>query len=425
MFLLFSDGLKPKKQSKIKGETPCPTKLILVLNCGSSSLKGAVIDRKNGKVLLSCLGERLGTPEAVITFSKDGKKCQTALTGRNDHAGAVGMLLKELEKHGLHDRIKAIGHRIAHGGEKYSESVLIDQAVMDELNACIPLAPLHNPANINGILAAQEHFPGLPNVGVMDTSFHQTMPERAYTYAVPRELRKKYAFRRYGFHGTSMRYVAPEAARILGKPLEDIRMIIAHLGNGASITAIKNGKSVDTSMGFTPIEGLVMGTRCGDIDPGVYSYLTSQAGLDVAQVDEMLNKKSGLLGISELSNDCRSLEIAADEGHEGARLALEVMTYRLAKYIASMAVACGGIDALVFTGGIGENSRNIRAKTVSYLDFLGLHIDTKANMDKRYGNSGIISPTDSSPAVLVVPTNEELMIAHDTAQLAGFMEEAG
>jgi len=370
--------------------------LILVLNCGSSSLKGAVIDRKNGKVLLSCLGERLGTPEAVITFSKDGKKCQTALTGRNDHAGAVGMLLKELEKHGLHDRIKAIGHRIAHGGEKYSESVLIDQAVMDELNACIPLAPLHNPANINGILAAQEHFPGLPNVGVMDTSFHQTMPERAYTYAVPRELRKKYAFRRYGFHGTSMRYVAPEAARILGKPLEDIRMIIAHLGNGASITAIKNGKSVDTSMGFTPIEGLVMGTRCGDIDPGVYSYLTSQTGLDVAQVDEMLNKKSGLLGI-----------------------------YRLAKYIASMAVACGGVDALVFTGGIGENSRNIRAKTVSYLDFLGLHIDTKANMEKRYGNSGIISPTDSSPAVLVVPTNEELMIAHDTAQLAGFMKEEG
>mgnify|MGYP001742515563 CR=1 FL=1 len=411
--------------------------LILVLNCGSSSLKGAVIDRKNGKVLLSCLGERLGTPEAIITFNKDGKKCQTALTSRNDHAGAVGMLLKELEKHGLHDRIKAIGHRIAHGGEKYSESVLIDQAVMDELNACIPLAPLHNPANINGILAAQEHFPGLPNVGVMDTSFHQTMPERAYTYAVPRELRKKYAFRRYGFHGTSMRYVAPEAARILGKPLEDIRMIIAHLGNGASITAIKNGKSVDTSMGFTPIEGLVMGTRCGDIDPGVYSYLTSQAGLDVAQVDEMLNKKSGLLGISELSNDCRSLEIAADEGHEGARLALEVMTYRLAKYIASMAVACGGVDALVlnpqnlvvivlvFTGGIGENSRNIRAKTVSYLDFLGLHIDTKANMDKRYGNSGIISPTGSMPAVLVVPTNEELMIAHDTAQLAGFLEEVG
>ena len=251
------------------------------------------------------------------------------------------------------------------------------------------------------------------------------MPERAYTYAVPRELRKKYAFRRYGFHGTSMRYVAPEAARILGKPLEDLRMIVAHLGNGASITAIRNGKSVDTSMGFTPIEGLVMGTRCGDIDPGVYSYLTAHAGMNIEQVDEMLNKKSGLLGISELSNDCRTLEIAADEGHEGARLALEVMTYRLAKYIASMSVACGGIDALVFTGGIGENSRNIRAKTVAYLDYLGLHIDTKANMEKRYGNSGIISPKDSTPAVLVVPTNEELMIAHDTAGLAGFLEETG
>ena len=268
--------------------------LILVLNCGSSSLKGAVIDRKNGSVVLSCLGERLGTPEAVITFSKDGNKRQAPLSGRNCHAGAVGMLLNELEKHGLHDRIKAIGHRIAHGGEKYHESVLIDQDVLDELKACIPLAPLHNPANISGILAAQEHFPGLPNVGVMDTSFHQTMPERAYTYAVPRELRKKYAFRRYGFHGTSMRYVAPEAARILGKPLEDLRMIVAHLGNGASITAIRNGKSVDTSMGFTPIEGLVMGTRCGDIDPGVYSYLTAHAGMNIEQVDEMLNKKSGL-----------------------------------------------------------------------------------------------------------------------------------
>ena len=381
--------------------------LILVLNCGSSSLKGAVIDRKSGSVVLSCLGERLGTPEAVITFSKDGNKRQVPLSGRNCHAGAVGMLLNELEKHGLH------------------ESVLIDQDVLDELKACIPLAPLHNPANISGILAAQEHFPGLPNVGVMDTSFHQTMPERAYTYAVPRELRKKHSFRRYGFHGTSMRYVAPEAARILGKPLEDLRMIVAHLGNGASITAIRNGKSVDTSMGFTPIEGLVMGTRCGDIDPGVYSYLTAHAGMNIEQVDEMLNKKSGLLGISELSNDCRTLEIAADEGHEGARLALEVMTYRLAKYIASMSVACGGIDALVFTGGIGENSRNIRAKTVAYLDYLGLHIDTKANMEKRYGNSGIISPTGSNPAVLVVPTNEELMIALDTAALAGFLQEAG
>ena len=399
--------------------------LILVLNCGSSSLKGAVLDNDNGEVLLSCLGEKLTTPDAYITFKKDGQKHRVELADRHDHTGAVGALLDELKKYGLDADVKAVGHRVVHGGEKYSASVLINDEVIAQLEACIPLAPLHNPANISGILAAQEHFPGLPNVGVMDTSFHQTMPERAYTYAVPRELRKKYAFRRYGFHGTSMRYVAPEAARILGKPLEDLRMIVAHLGNGASITAIRNGKSVDTSMGFTPIEGLVMGTRCGDIDPGVYSYLTAHAGMNIEQVDEMLNKKSGLLGISELSNDCRTLEIAADEGHEGARLALEVMTYRLAKYIASMSVACGGIDALVFTGGIGENSRNIRAKTVAYLDYLGLHIDTKANMEKRYGNSGIISPTGSNPAVLVVPTNEELMIALDTAELAGFLQEAG
>lgn len=399
--------------------------LILVLNCGSSSLKGAVLDNDNGEVLLSCLGEKLTTPDAYITFKKDGQKHRVELADRHDHTGAVGALLDELKKYGLDADVKAVGHRVVHGGEKYSASVLINDEVIAQLEACIPLAPLHNPANISGILAAQEHFPGLPNVGVMDTSFHQTMPERAYTYAVPRELRKKYAFRRYGFHGTSMRYVAPEAARILGKPLEDLRMIVAHLGNGASITAIRNGKSVDTSMGFTPIEGLVMGTRCGDIDPGVYSYLTAHAGMNIEQVDEMLNKKSGLLGISELSNDCRTLEIAADEGHESARLALEVMTYRLAKYIASMSVACGGIDALVFTGGIGENSRNIRAKTVAYLDYLGLHIDTKANMEKRYGNSGIISPTGSMPAVLVVPTNEELMIALDTAALAGFLQEAG
>ena len=399
--------------------------LILVLNCGSSSLKGAVLDNDNGEVLLSCLGEKLTTPDAYITFKKDGQKHRVELADRHDHTGAVGALLDELKKYGLDADVKAVGHRVVHGGEKYSASVLINDEVIAQLEACIPLAPLHNPANLTGIRAAQAIFAGLPNVAVFDTAFHQTIPEHAYTYAVPRALYKKYAFRRYGFHGTSMRYVAPEAARILGKPLEDLRMIVAHLGNGASITAIRNGKSVDTSMGFTPIEGLVMGTRCGDIDPGVYSYLTAHAGMNIEQVDEMLNKKSGLLGISELSNDCRTLEIAADEGHEGARLALEVMTYRLAKYIASMSVACGGIDALVFTGGIGENSRNIRAKTVAYLDYLGLHIDTKANMEKRYGNSGIISPTGSNPAVLVVPTNEELMIALDTAELAGFLQEAG
>ncbi len=400
-------------------------KLILVLNCGSSSLKGAVLDNDSGEVLLSCLAEKLNLPDAYITFKFNGEKHKVDLSAKPDHTGAVEALMEELKAHDLDSRIGAIGHRVVSGGELYSESILVDDEVIAGIEKCIPLAPLHNPAHLLGLRAAQTIFKGLPNVVVFDTAFHQTMPEHAYTYAVPHELYEKYGLRRYGAHGTSYRYVSDETARFLGKDKKDLRMVIAHLGNGASITAIKNGKSVDTSMGFTPIEGLVMGTRCGDIDPGVYSYLTSHAGLDVAQVDEMLNKKSGLLGISELSNDCRSLEIAADEGHEGARLALEVMTYRLAKYIASMAVACGGVDALVFTGGIGENSRNIRAKTVSYLDFLGLHIDTKANMEKRYGNSGIISPTGSSPAVLVVPTNEELMIAHDTAQLAGFLEEVG
>ncbi len=393
-------------------------KLILVLNCGSSSLKGAVVDPKSGNVLISCLAERLTTPEAYITFKKDGEKSEVSLADRFDHAGAVGALLDELSKHGLRERIAAIGHRVAHGGEQYSESVLVDDTVLAGLKACIPLAPLHNPANISGIVAAQENFPGLPNVAVLDTSFHQTIPERAYTYAVPHELRKKHAFRRYGFHGTSIRYVAPAAARCLaGKPSS--RLIVAHLGNGASITAVKDGQSMDTSMGFTPLEGLVMGTRSGDVDAGIYDYLTSQVGMSVKEVSDMLNKKSGLLGISELSNDCRTLEQAAEEGHEGARLALEVMTYRLAKYIASMAVATGGIDALVFTGGIGENSRSIRAQTVAHLGFLGLHIDEAANTATRFGAEGIISPEGETPAVLVIPTNEEWMIASDTAALAG------
>ena len=393
--------------------------LILVLNCGSSSLKGAVIDNQNGDVLLSCLGEKLTTPDAYITFKKDGQKHKVELSDRHDHTGAVGALLDELKKYGLDADVKAIGHRVVHGGEKYSASVLIDDAVIAQLEACIPLAPLHNPANLTGIRAAQAIFAGLPNVAVFDTAFHQTMPEHAYTYAVPRSLYKNYAFRRYGFHGTSFRFVAPEAARIIGKDVKNCRLVIAHLGNGASITAVKNGQSQDTSMGFTPLEGLVMGTRSGDVDAGIYPFLANNAGMSVEEVNDLLNKKSGLLGISELSNDCRVVEEAAAEGHEGAKLAMDVMTYRLAKYIAAMAVATGGIDALVFTGGIGENSDTVRAKTVERLGFLGLHIDPAANTDVRFGKEGIISPQGATPAVVVVPTNEELMIAHDTAALSG------
>ncbi|OSI12178.1 acetate kinase [Neisseria canis] len=412
--------------------------LILVLNCGSSSLKGALIDNKTGGLILSCLAEKLTTPDAYITFKyfdnadirpaarrswfverKDGDKHEVSLSDRHDHTGAVEALLEELRAHDLQDMVRAIGHRVVHGGEKYSGSVVIDDKVMAVLEECIPLAPLHNPANLTGIRAAQSIFPGLINVGVFDTAFHQTMPEHAYTYAVPQELYRKYGFRRYGFHGTSFRYVAPVAAEIIGKDINDCSLVIAHLGNGASVCAVKNGESQDTSMGVTPLEGLVMGTRSGDLDPSTCSFLADNAGMDVKAVTDMLNKKSGLLGISGLSNDCRTIQEAAAEGHAGAKLALEVMTYRLAKYIAAMAVATNGIDALVFTGGIGENSDVVRSKTVNYLGFLGLTIDEEANKATRFGASGIISQKGREPAVVVVPTNEERMIAMDTGRLAG------
>ncbi|KPN72598.1 acetate kinase [Neisseria sp. 83E34] len=412
--------------------------LILVLNCGSSSLKGALIDNKTGGLILSCLAEKLTTPDAYITFKyfdnadirpvvrrswfvdrKDGDKHEVSLSDRHDHTGAVEALLEELRAHDLQDMVRAIGHRIVHGGEKYSGSVVIDDKVLDVLEECIPLAPLHNPANLTGIRAAQSIFPGLVNVGVFDTAFHQTMPEHAYTYAVPQELYKEYGFRRYGFHGTSFRYVAPVAAEMIGKDINDCSLVIAHLGNGASVCAVKNGESQDTSMGVTPLEGLVMGTRSGDVDPSICSFLAENAGMDVKAVTDMLNKKSGLLGISGLSNDCRTIQEAAAEGHAGAKLALEVMTYRLAKYIASMAVATNGIDALVFTGGIGENSDVVRSKTVNYLGFLGLTIDEEANKAARFGASGVISQKGREPAVVVVPTNEERMIAMDTGRLAG------
>ena len=393
--------------------------LILVLNCGSSSLKGAVLDNDNGEVLLSCLGEKLTTPDAYITFKKDGQKHRVELADRHDHTGAVGALLDELKKYGLDADVKAVGHRVVHGGEKYSASVLINDEVIAQLEACIPLAPLHNPANLTGIRAAQAIFAGLPNVAVFDTAFHQTMPEHAYTYAVPRALYKKYAFRRYGFHGTSFRFVAPEAARIIGKDVKDCRLVIAHLGNGASISAVAGGKCQDTSMGLTPLEGLVMGTRSGDIDPAVFGFLAENANMTIAQITDMLNKKSGLLGLSGLSNDCRTIEEEAAKGHEGAILAMEVFVYRLAKYVGSMAVAAGGLDALVFTGGIGENSELIRSKVLGYLGFLGLTEDHEANLKARFGNAGVITTADSKAVAVVIPTNEELMIAHDTARLSG------
>jgi acetate kinase len=280
--------------------------------------------------------------------------------------------------------------------------------------------PLHNPANLTGIRAAQAAFPGLPNVAVFDTAFHQTMPEHAYTYAVPRELYREYGLRRYGFHGTATATwpakPPPYSAKTSPK---DTALVIAHLGNGASVAAVLGGASQDTSMGLTPLEGLVMGTRSGDIDPSVFSFLAQNANMNITQITDLLNKKSGLLGISELSNDCRTIEEEAAKGHEGAKLALEIFAYRLAKYVASMSVASGGIDALVFTGGIGENSNLIRSKVMGYLGFLGLKEDAKANEAARFGNAGIISAEGSPVCAVVIPTNEELMIAHDTARLSG------
>lgn len=394
-------------------------KLILVLNCGSSSLKGAVLDTDSGEVLLSCLGEKLNLADAYITFKINGEKQKVELAGQPDHTGAVGALLDKLKQLGLDSRIGAIGHRVVSGGEAYSESVLIDDQVIAAIEKFIPLAPLHNPANLLGIRAAQNIFKGLPNVAVFDTAFHQTMPEHAYTYAIPRKYYRELSLRRYGFHGTSYRFVAAEAARLLNADAGNLKLVIAHLGNGASIAAVKNGQSVDTSMGLTPLEGLVMGTRSGDVDPSVFSFLADNLKLTTQQITDILNKESGLLGISELSNDCRAIEEAAAEGHEGATLALEIFSYRLAKYVAAMAVAAGGIDALVFTGGIGENSDIIREKVLNYCAFLGLNVDQTANLAARFGKAGLITAADSRVKALVVPTNEELMIAQDTAQLSG------
>ena len=395
------------------------SKLILVLNCGSSSLKGAVLNSENGDVLLSCLGEKLNLADAYITFKVNGQKERVNLSATPNHTGAVGAMLEKLKAMGLESQIGAIGHRVVSGGEEYSESVLIDDSVMAAIEKCIPLAPLHNPANLLGIRAAQDIFKGLPNVAVFDTAFHQTMPEHAYMYAIPRKFYRDLGVRRYGFHGTSYRFVAEETANVLGADKNNLKLVIAHLGNGASITAVCNGKSMDTSMGLTPLEGLVMGTRSGDVDPSIFSFLADNLKLSTQQITDILNKESGLMGISELSSDCRVIEEESLNGHEGAVLALEMFSYRLAKYVASMAVAAGGLDALVFTGGIGENSDIIREKVLNYCAFLGFSVDKEANTAARFGKAGVITAADSKVKAVVIPTNEELMIAQDTARLSG------
>lgn len=391
----------------VKGMSLC-----LVLNCGSSSLKFALLEVHNQSTVLSGLAEKLFEPEPRLSISDHQGKQSQALSGQG-HAVAMQGILQVLSQRGLLAQVGSIGHRVVHGGEHFKQAIRISPEVIAQIEACVPLAPLHNPANLLGIRAAMEAFPALPQVAVFDTAFHQTMPPRAYRYALPGALYQQHGVRRYGFHGTSHQYVTARAAQLLGLPLEQSAFVSAHLGNGCSVTAVGGGYSLDTSMGLTPLEGLVMGTRSGDIDPGIPAYLAENLGLSLAEITELLNKQSGLLGLSGLSNDMRELEQAAATGHQGAALAIEVFCYRLAKYIAALSVPLGRLDALVFTGGIGENSSRVRATTLSHLGILGFRLDQARNQGIR--GDGVI--TQGQPVAMVVKTNEELMIARQTQEV--------
>ena len=390
--------------------------LVLVINSGSSSLKFAVYALDRRRPLLSGLADRLGLQGATLAFKDESGKTVRDLK-EPTHACALDAVLEEFTARGWLGSLAAVGHRVVHGGERFSSSVLVTPEVLVELEAISPLAPLHNPPAVLGMRVALARL-AVPHVAVLDTAFHQTMPPSAYLYAVPMSLYRDYGVRRYGFHGTSHRFVAGEAVEMLGLDRADHGLVIAHLGTGASATAVLNGRSVDTTMGMTPLEGLVMGTRSGDIDPGALFYLARRTGWNWDDVDTLLNTRSGLLGLSELSNDCRELEAAASTGHAGAQAALEVFVHRLARHIGGLAMSLRRLDAVVFTGGIGENSARIRSMTLRRLKPLGLSLDEEANLRMVGGTAGIIS-ADNRPAAAVISTNEEWMIARDTAELAG------
>lgn len=387
--------------------------LVLVVNCGSSSVKFGVFAGSGREPLLSALAENLGQAESRLVVKEKGEKTEMSLDG-GSHDVALGKLLGILDTKGWLSMMVAVGHRVVHGGEIFCHSTLIDDAALRGIDSLSRLAPLHNPANALGIRTAMAALPTVPHVAVFDTSFHATMPPAAYTYAIPQDYYRNLGIRRYGFHGTSHRYVAAEAVEMLGLDPNDHGLVIAHLGNGASATAVFNGKSVDTSMGFTPLEGLVMGTRSGDIDPAALFHIAREDGLTIDELDTLLNRKSGLLGISGLSNDCRTLENAANEGHEGAKLALAVFAHRLARYVGGLATSLNRLDAVVFTGGIGENSATMRKATLDHLKVLGFKLDEEVNHHLYGGRSGIISAPDSRPVAAVIATNEEWMITNDT-----------
>lgn len=397
-----------------------PSNLILVLNCGSSSIKFAILDPKNGDEYLSGLAECFNLPDARIKWKLDGQKNEAKLGAMAAHKEALAFIVNTIlnERPDLLKAIVAIGHRIVHGGEKFTQSALITDEVFHEIEKASEYAPLHNPAHLIGIKAAFDSFPHLKNknVAVFDTAFHQTMPEESYLYAIPYQYYRDNGIRRYGAHGTSHYFVSKEAAKILNKPLDQLNVITCHLGNGASVTAIKKGKSIETSMGLTPLEGLVMGTRSGDIDPAIMFFLHDKLGKSVAEINDILNKKSGLLGLTEVSNDCRYVEDNYEKD-DGAKRALNVFVHRLVKYIGAYSMLLDGqLDAIVFTGGIGENSALIRERVVNYLNMLGCEIDTERNLAARFGKGGAINK-EGTRSVLVIPTNEELVIAQDTAKL--------
>ena len=388
---------------------------VLVINSGSSSLKFSLFNIATGEEIVTGLAERLGNEEAVLSWKFDGNR-ETKDIAQASHREALQAVMSVLHTHQLLGELLAVGHRVVHGGEYFYESVLIDDVVLQKITACNRLAPLHNPAHVIGIEVMRELFPALPQVAVFDTAFHQSMPKEAYTYALPYELYEKYGVRRYGAHGTSHKYVSGEAVTRLGLDPNNHGIVTAHLGNGCSATAVHNGKSVDTTMGMTPLEGLMMGTRCGDIDPSLHEFLMSELNLSISDVTNMLNKKSGLLGVSGLSNDMRTLCEAAETGNERAQLAIDVFCYRLAKYICALPMPLGRLDALVFTGGIGENARIIRANVINHLNLLGFKLDAERNQSNGKTSHGVITE-ENSPIAIVINTAEEWVIAQDTARL--------
>ncbi len=394
---------------------------ILVINCGSSSLKYQLIDSDSEKVLAKGLCDRIGISGSAITHQKDGGDKITTEVDMPDHTAAVKFVIEKLTDKEVGvvsslSEIDAVGHRIVHGGEKFAGSVILTEEVMQAIEECNDLAPLHNPANLIGIRSCEEIMPSVPMVGVFDTAFHQTMPPKAYLYGLPYGYYEKYKVRRYGFHGTSHDFVSKRAAEILGKNVEDLKIIVCHLGNGASISAVKNGQSIDTSMGLTPLEGLIMGTRSGDLDPAIVTFIAEKEGISTQEVINICNKKSGVLGLSAgFSSDFRDLAQAAEDGNKQAEVALETYAYRVGKYIGAYAAAMNGVDVIAFTAGAGENNAQVRALVGQYIGFLGTNIDPEKN--KIRGEEVILSDEGSKVVTMIVPTNEELAIARETLRL--------